>query len=501
MTMRTPDALIADKTLELLWERIRQRGDLPGFTKAISAVLDAMHGEEEREFNMTQTVMSDPGLTQKVLRLANSAMYSAFGQSIGTVSRAVMVLGTQAIGHLALGSRLIDELSASAPDTLSARLEMEKALLAGHVARQVASSANCRHAEEAVVCSMLHTLGRMMVAFYLPERWSQAQQDSEKTQQHQDLVLQDMLGLSLEQIGRTIAQRWGLPSSLIDSMRMVEPSASALASSEKVPHAEWLAAISSMTSQCATALCQDDASGDTEILRIAGAYAGMLGVDAAAVLQAAENAKKTAESDLGAVHSTKRSNTEKRARAQAALSQPAAPGILQQGVLDMRGISSSATPSQMMTMGLETLYQGLGFRRAIAFLRNVKEAKYSARMGFGAGVSALIPQLVFNDAYQPDVFHAALASDRIIFAENAQDPKFAAKLPRWWQDSLSGATGFIIVPLTVKRQPVGFIYGDWGDTAPNVKPSPAEFVILNDLRALVTQTAERRHAPASSGAH
>ena len=117
--MRTPDAPDADKTLDLLWERIRLRGDLPGFTKAISAVLDAMHGEEEREFNMTQTVMSDPGLTQKVLRLANSAMYSAFGQSVSTVSKAVMVLGTQTIGHLALGSKLIDELSAT-PLTRSA---------------------------------------------------------------------------------------------------------------------------------------------------------------------------------------------------------------------------------------------------------------------------------------------------------------------------------------------------------------------------------------------
>ncbi|MEO8169385.1 MAG: HDOD domain-containing protein, partial [Oxalobacteraceae bacterium] len=328
--MRNPDTTNADTTMELLWERIRQRGDLPGFTKAIGAVLDAMHGEDEREFNMTQTVMSDPGLTQKVLRLANSAMYSAFGQSIGTVSKAVLLLGTQTIGHLALGSRLIDELAASAPDTLSARLEMEKALLAGHVARQVATSAKCHHAEEAVVCSMLHTLGRMMTAFYLPERWSQALQDSEKTQRHQDLVLEENLGMSLEQIGRTIAQRWGLPDSLINSMRKVEPPV--LVPSEKVPHAEWLAAISCMTSQCASALCQDEASGDTEILRLADAYAGMLGVDSAAVLQAAEHAKKAAESDLGAVHSTKRSNTEKRARAQVALSEPAAPGILQQGV-------------------------------------------------------------------------------------------------------------------------------------------------------------------------
>ncbi|NMM35946.1 MAG: HDOD domain-containing protein [Glaciimonas sp.] len=489
--MHTPDAPNADKTLDLIWERIRQRGDLPGFTKAISAVLGAMHGEEEREFNMTQTVMSDPGLTQKVLRLANSAMYSAFGQSVGTVSKAVAVLGTQTIGHLALGSKLIDELSATAPDTVGARLEMEKALLAGHVARQVTSSANRHHAEEAVVCSMLHMLGRMMVAFYLPDRWLQAQQDSEKTKRHPDLVAQEILGLSLEEIGRTIAQRWGLPNSLINSMRMVEPMA--LAPNEKIPHAEWLAAISSMTSQCASALCQDDASSDTEILRLADAYAGMLGIDTAVVLKATESAKKTAESELRAIHSTKHSNAEKRSRSKAVSVEPAAVSILQQGVTDMRAIVDSATPSQMLEMGLETLYQGLNFRRAIAFLRNIKEAQYSAKMGFGAGVSALIPQLIFHDVYQADVFHAALASDRIIFVENAQDPKFAAKLPLWWQNGLSAATGFIILPLTINRQPVGFMYGDWSNVAPNTKPNSVEFILLNDLRALVTGTAERRN--------
>ena len=79
----------------------------------------AMRGEDEREFDMTQTVLSDPVLTQKVLRLANSGMYSAFGQHVNTVSKAVLVLGTDAIGHLALGLKLIEELAAATPDSVS----------------------------------------------------------------------------------------------------------------------------------------------------------------------------------------------------------------------------------------------------------------------------------------------------------------------------------------------------------------------------------------------
>ena len=55
--------MTAESTLALLFERTRRQGDMPGFTKAISAILGAMRGEDEQEFNMTQTVLTDPVLT------------------------------------------------------------------------------------------------------------------------------------------------------------------------------------------------------------------------------------------------------------------------------------------------------------------------------------------------------------------------------------------------------------------------------------------------------
>ena len=65
---------LGDKTLAQLWDCTRRRGDMPGFAKAITAILGAMRGEDDQEFNMTRTVLSDPVLTQKVLRLANSCL-------------------------------------------------------------------------------------------------------------------------------------------------------------------------------------------------------------------------------------------------------------------------------------------------------------------------------------------------------------------------------------------------------------------------------------------
>jgi HD-like signal output (HDOD) protein len=474
----------ADATLALLWERTRRRGDMPGFTRAINAILASMRGEDERDFSMTQTVLSDPVLTQKVLRLANSGMYSAFGQRINTVSKAVLVLGTEAIGHLALGLKLIEELAKSTPDSLQAHIEMEKAVLAGMVAQQVANKAAVRDPEEAVVCSILHSLGRMMVTFYLPERWTPLAQANGEGRE--DAAAIEQLGLTLEQVGRATAEHWGLPRNLIAGMRRIEPGERG----DAFAHDDWLAALGTMSQRCAETLWHGDEDAAAQVALLASNFAPMLGIEADNIVGAIEQARVEAAADLSIAPLA--NPPEKRARAAAATRmREAGNKILKSGVADMRD-AAAASPGQMMSMAIETAYHGLSFTRAFGFLRSRREGKYSAKIGLGDGAKALQPNLVFDDAYEPNVFFAALGSDRVIFIENARDPKFASKLPDWWKASLGTARCFVIIPLCTHGEPVGFIYGDWDDRFPSVFLSQTEFSLLNDLRALVVKSVERR---------
>jgi GAF domain-containing protein len=158
----------------------------------------------------------------------------------------------------------------------------------------------------------------------------------------------------------------------------------------------------------------------------------------------------------------------------------------------MRDASKSASMGQIMTMALETVHQGLGLSRTIAFLRNQERAQYAGRMCFGDNVQELLPKLSFDDAYQPDVFHASLANDKMIFVENAQDASFISKVPRWWKESLPNARSFLVLPLTVNRQPIGFIYGDWDLSQPAVKIDSTEIAPLNELRSMVVKAIEQR---------
>ena len=481
-----PRSAKAQATLALLWERIRRQGDMPGFTKAINAILASMRGEDERDFSMTQTVLSDPVLTQKVLRLANSSMYAAFGQHVNTISKAVMVLGTESIGHLALGLKLIEELGRNTPDTELAHIEMEKAVLAGIVAQQLATGAHSRNPEEAVVCSILHSLGRMMMTFYMPERWALIQEAAAGGDD--TLAAQEVLGLNLEELGRATAAHWGLPHNLVAGMRRIEPGARA----EGFAHDDWLAALGTMSTRTADALWADDDAGANKVAQLAEQFAPMLGISPEGILASVDKARIEAAADLSIAPLSK--PAEKRARQAAATrSRMVGNKILMGGVADMRDLGAHATAGQMMSLALETMHKGLSFTRSFAFLRNRREGRYSARLALGDDAKGLIPDLTFEDSYEPNVFHAALGSDRVIFIENAHDAKFAAKLPHWWKATLSQARCFIVIPLCAHGQPAGFIYGDWDDTYPQVILSQTEFSLLNDLRALVVRTVEHRH--------
>lgn len=481
-------ALNPEKTLDLLLTRVRQRGDLPGFSKVVSAIVGAMHGDDDREFSMTRTVLSDPTLTQRVLRLANSAMYSAFGQGISTVSKAVIVLGTETIGHLALGLKLIDGLSVASLGTSETRNEMEKAVLAGQIARQVALVSTRRDTEEVVVCSILHSLGRLMVSFYLPEHWVEIQKTATEKHISNNDAAEEVLGLKLDEIGRLIGKRWGLPTGLVNSLKDMPPRAAG-DEHEPLDHADWLAAVSTMSTHCATVLSATNEVTVDDLANIANDYADMLGLDVAAVLSAIDAAQKSNDEDA----SGKGQDDEPEKQLLLPLGKPAdSVEILQRGVGDMRGEIVTGNTGQMMTVALETVYQGLGLSRAIAFLRNHDEGKYVARMCLGECTEELLPRLAFSDAYQPDVFHAALANDKMIYVEDAHARGFVNKLPSWWRDELGTSRSFVTLPLMLNFHPVGFIYGDWHPSLPVSGITPHEVVLLDELRALIVKAIEQR---------
>ncbi len=466
-------------TLDLLWSRMRQKGSLPGFSRAVCAITAALGGDDGREFTIIKTVLSDPTLTQRVLTLANSAMYAVFGQNINTVSRAVMVLGTDTIGHLALGLKLVEGLSSAASNSTQAQCEMEKAVLAGQIARQVAFSCQARDIEEAVVCAILHPLGRMVAVFYLPEYWSRIQEQCAALDANVSVVSKEILGLDLEELGRLSAQHWGLPQEVISSMVYVEP----CAREEPLSHQKWLAAVSTLSTGCARVLVYESEGNRQDIVRYAHEYADMLGVKVEEIVQAVERGQEAARQELAV--------EQDRVEATVGLPMLAQEKMdLTLAVSDLKVLAAGSKGSHFTSMGLEVLLKGLQLSRVILFLHQPARDTYKATLSLGDNTSAS-EKPEFSAVYQPDVFHAAVANNKMILVEDASAAGFEDKLPSWWKRAFPGVRSFVVLPLVHHDRCLGFLYGDWQQEKTERKVVSADIAALEALRILIAGSLQK----------
>src|ERR1700737_4385541 len=194
--------------LEKLWARISKHGDFPMLSQSLRTTMAAMNNDDLDFTALVQVVLSDFALTQKVLRLANSAMYMAFGGNITTVTRALMVLGMDAVGHLVVGLKLVDHFHQSVPRRIDAKLELNRTILSGCVARKVTERGDLRAGEEAVVCTLMRQVGKLLVVFYLDGEWDQIRGKIDAEGLDESAACAAVLGLNFEELGVEAATRW-----------------------------------------------------------------------------------------------------------------------------------------------------------------------------------------------------------------------------------------------------------------------------------------------------
>ena len=154
--------------IEFLLGRMRHKSSFPALSQTISAINRITSAEAQNVQALTDVLLKDFALTNKLLRLVNSSGYGQFGGTIRTLSRAVMILGFDAVRNLAVTLVLLEHLQ-NKGQAAKLRDDVIAALFVGILARRVSRIAGVRDPEEAYICGVFHHLGRML-ATYLPVR-------------------------------------------------------------------------------------------------------------------------------------------------------------------------------------------------------------------------------------------------------------------------------------------------------------------------------------------
>lgn len=211
--MQGDDSLKVRK-VQLIVDQIDSLPTLPGVA---ARVLQLASSQDSSARDLTLLIESDQSLTSRILTLVNSPAFRR-GKPVGTIDRAVSLLGFEAVRNSVLSLKVFDLFSrkgASAFRSCFDRKAFWKHSLAVAVASQmIARRVRGTGAEEAFVAGLLHDIGKVALDYALPKTFDQVIRRVQV--QHRPYVEAEMsiLGMDHTGIGKRLAENWKFPASL-----------------------------------------------------------------------------------------------------------------------------------------------------------------------------------------------------------------------------------------------------------------------------------------------
>lgn len=541
--LSTVDSRASESARDQIRRKIAADPDLPGLGSAVSQVVQLASSNDQAVRKLAHFVLSDAAMTQKILRLANTVAYrNASGNTVTTISRAIFLLGFDAVKTSALAMLLVDGMSgAHAQDV---RIELSQALCASIVGREMARRSSFKDSEEAAVAALFKNMGQLLVAAHDHRSYC----DIAALMAHDTVTpskaATQVLGCSFDMLAESVLRDWSIPESIINALAPLPRGPLRAARNRQ----EWMQQVSAFSAAAAgviadmgaDALVGDavDTATNAACQALLARFGTALEIDHEAMLTlfatAAEQTEVLSSSSNLRVDETVNDDVEhpdalanaqtagqdaaeftgQVALAVEALECTGLPSDILMTDVPNLGIEVGSHPSgkphnaralllaglqdvtEMMASGhcqvsdlallvLETLSRSLGFRFATICIRDLKTGQYRSRVALGEGHLARQAQFIFSADGERDLFSLALKNDADLLISDATAASISALIPAWHRNVLPDACSFIVLPLVVQGKPLGLLYGDRTARAPEGVP-PDEAALIKALKGQMT---------------
>ncbi len=201
--------------------------DIPTLPVIYQELFNRMQDPDVGVPQLANIITKDPALTVKVLHLVNSAFYGS-PKEIKTISRAVVILGFQAVRSAALAISVFDYFG---DEESSSEVDMtrfwEHSIAVAAICKVLAAEFLPRQQEEAFVVGLLHDVGKLI------EKRQFAEDFDEVCKVAQELHLswydceKQLFQLTHATIGKAVFRAWGFPGVVVESVQHHHTPASA----------------------------------------------------------------------------------------------------------------------------------------------------------------------------------------------------------------------------------------------------------------------------------
>ncbi len=211
--------------------RIDRSFDIPTVPLVLSRIIQVLDDDNSSAQEMEDLILHDPSLSARILKLANSALYS-FRCEVKTISHAIPLLGLNLVKSLAIGVSIFESFTQGAKSEARHINDLwMHSFTAGMLSQEIWKGRGIRkEAEFAFLCGLLHDLGKVVYFKKAPMHYSYIFAQV-RTDKDPDISTaeQEAYGINHSRIGSMLAEQWGFPPDLCYVIRnhhsLADPSA------------------------------------------------------------------------------------------------------------------------------------------------------------------------------------------------------------------------------------------------------------------------------------
>jgi len=170
---------------------------------------------------IAETVLKDPAMTAKILRLVNSAFFG-LGREVSSPTDAVTYLGVDTVKSLVLSIHAFSQFNDARLGTFSIDALWTHSQTIAGAAKEIAQAevAGPKVMDEAFVSGLLHDIGKLVLASNFPDDYDAVMQESGG----RTSVLLDAerrtFGADHAEIGGYLLGLWGLPGPVVETIAL-----------------------------------------------------------------------------------------------------------------------------------------------------------------------------------------------------------------------------------------------------------------------------------------
>lgn len=202
------------KKIEL---KLNNSDELPTLPVIASRIMALTNNPSSSASDITEIISLDQSMTIKLLKLVNSSFYGFPGE-ISTIEHAVVILGFNEVKNLSIATSVFNAFSNKGSALKKEGLWRHAAVCAA-VSRMIAKELGEKECGMFFVSGLLHDIGRVFLASYMPEALEAVIKKASKSLLPVNIVEEEVHGINHSAIGGILSERWKLPAEITEAIR------------------------------------------------------------------------------------------------------------------------------------------------------------------------------------------------------------------------------------------------------------------------------------------